>query len=61
MFQHYDKDNSGHLSLDEVSWLYSLADSDSDLLGVRIRVVVPSTTGVNNAINLEDFKARLGE
>jgi hypothetical protein len=28
-------------------------------MGVRIRVVIPSTSAVNDTINPEDFKARL--
>ncbi|CAF1067066.1 unnamed protein product [Adineta ricciae] len=59
MFKYCDKENTGRLSLDEVSWLLLLADSDAHKAGVRIRIVIPSTNSVNKPANSSEFNTRL--
>ncbi|UJR10792.1 hypothetical protein I4U23_014979 [Adineta vaga] len=59
MFKYCDKDNTGNLSLDEVSWLLFLADSDANKAGVRLRIVIPSTNPMNSPTTTSDFNTRL--
>ena len=61
MFKYLDADNSGFLSLAEVTFLFRLSIQEDESMGVRIRVVIPSTDAVSVALKDEDFEKRMHE